>query len=447
MHDNILYLESHGWKRTGGRNGQSTGKCPHRDHTDKHPSFSINESSGGFKCFSCGFKGNSLVTLMMGVEGISYEQARERCYGEVISLEPTAKDAYHAMLDDCQKWFRSAINAQKEPLCYTAEIARQYLAKRKVESDTIGLSTGAVVKYLSKQGHFDTLNKTAMMDGGVYICGDRVTIPITHRNRIIGFSMRSLDKNSRAKYLNMVDTDLYPYNKWMFGLDDQKSDTVYVTEGVFDAIAVGGVALLGTNLSPERISLLHRFKNIYLLFDNDAGGWKAVEDFYFYSRGMLPNSVVKVVNLPCDPDECANVSYYVNTAMGIIQWVARHASRIRPAEAMVNEVQRIKRRADECYEMDDVERVCLNEFLVVECAMSLFYPGLLGSPWSGAWSEMCQHVEKVTGVGFYKGSTVADHSPATIEQVGVAIPYPKGNTGSSSSEPLATPDTLTDGEK
>jgi DNA primase catalytic core len=449
MHDNLAYLYSRGWQQTGGKGGQLTGKCPHRDHDDKHPSFSISEVTGAFRCFSCGFKGQAPTTLMMGVEGISYEQARERAYGATISLEPTRRDAYHALMDDCQKWFHAALRATKEPLATTAKTANNYLKQRGVdcESYEVGLSTGLIVKYISKQGHFDALRQTPMLsEEGTYICGDRVTVPITKDNRVIGFSMRSLDKAAKShKYLNLIDTELYPYHKWLFNLDKHTGDTVRVTEGVFDAMAVGGVALLGTNLSPERISLLHRYKTIYLLFDNDAGGWKAVEDFYFMSRAVLPHSIVKVCDLPRDPDECReNIGLYEKDACCIAQWLARKASRVRPLGAMVNEVKRLKSRADDCYDLDDVERIMLNELLVVECAMSLFAPKLYGGEkeWSAAWSEMCRIVEKETGVSFFSGVRVGtDCSTVIGEQVGSDTT----TTGDNSSSPMSDPDTLDNG--
>lgn len=44
--------------------------CPHPEHNDSHPSWSINTHTGVHNCFSCGFKGNfvSLVEAVLGVE-------------------------------------------------------------------------------------------------------------------------------------------------------------------------------------------------------------------------------------------------------------------------------------------------------------------------------------------------------------------------------------------
>ena len=431
MHDNILYLERMGWKATGGRNGQLHGRCPHRDHADKNPSFSINEVSGAFKCFSCGWKGQSAVTLMMGVEGISYEQAREKVYGTDISIEPTDRDAYLSVMSDCDRWYRAALRARQEPLASVVKPVLGYLADRRVSIDEfgIGYSGSQIIKFLSKNGHYENLKRLTPMtdDTGYYICDSRITIPITHNGQTIGFSMRSTDPDSKQhKYLNMVNTDLFPYNKWLFNLDNCKGASVRVTEGALDAMAVDGVALLGTNITPERVSLLHRFKEIYLLFDNDAGGWKAVEEFYFASRGTLPNSVIKVCSLPRDPDECRDsVTLYEKESLDIVHWLARTATRRRPTGLMVNEVRRLQKRFEEHYEISDVERVLLNDFLVVEASLSLFAPKLYGgnSKWTEAWSEMCRVVEKETGVTFFNGVKCGAESNTTKRQ-GDSLPSP-----------------------
>jgi hypothetical protein len=48
--------------------------CPfHRP--DKHPSFSVNLSSGGFLCFSCGARGGNVVDFLIQRDGISFKAA------------------------------------------------------------------------------------------------------------------------------------------------------------------------------------------------------------------------------------------------------------------------------------------------------------------------------------------------------------------------------------
>lgn len=409
MHANVDYLLSKGWQYKESR-GELTGKCPNRDHKDKNPSFGINSSTGQFKCFSCGFKGSSLVTLMMGVEGLSREEASDRVFGTMeVELEVSDKTIYNGIMTEAQRWFTSAIKAQKEPLKTSAYNAREYLRTRGITDDiiakyNIGYSHDNIVKYLSGKGMYNELSRlTQFLADGSYICGDRITVPVYNRNVLIGFSMRSLNKKADRKYLNLINADLYPSKKWFFNLDNCTTDTLLLTEGVFDAIAVNGAAMLGTALSPERLELLYRYKNIYLLFDNDAGGWKAVEDFYFYSKGILTKSVVKVCNLPCDPDECVDsIGTYVDNALPITHWIARRTASHRNPEVMCNEVRRIHERADNCYEMNEIERKLLDQYLLVECALMRFSPKLWGGDgeWSRAWSEMALEVEKMTGIKF-----------------------------------------------
>lgn len=410
MHANADYLISRGWQYKESRN-ELTGKCPHRDHNDKNPSFGMNSNTGQFKCFSCGFKGSSLVSLMIGVEGITYQEAMDRLYdSRPVELEVSDRTIYNDIMTESQKWFTSAIKAQREPLKTCAYNAREYLRKRGITDDiitkyNIGYSHDGVVQYLSKKGLYNEACKHTQFisENNAYICGNRITVPVYHRNVLIGFSMRALDAKAERKYLNLINPSLYPSSEWFFNLDNCKGDTLLLTEGVFDAIAVDGAAMLGTSLSPDRIALLHKYKNIYLLFDNDAGGWKAIEDFYFYSKGVLTKSVVKVCDLSCDPDECADsIPAYLEKAIPITHWVARRTASHRNPEVMCNEVRRTRDRADSCYEMNDIERRLLDQYLLVECALVRFSPKLWGGDgeWTRAWSEMALAIEKMTGIPF-----------------------------------------------
>lgn len=441
MHDNLLYLYSIGWKETGDKNGQVTGRCPHRDHKDNNPSFGINSVTGKFNCFSCGFKGSSPVTLIMGCEGLSYEQARDKAYGTVnISLEPTEIDRYHAFMDECQRWFLAAINAKNPPLTHAAESARRYLAGRGVDASDVGagLSHANIIKYMSSRGYWDDMVSLGMIDSGNYICGDRITIPITHNGRTIGFSMRTLGDDTRHKYLNMVNTKIYPYHKWMYGLDKCGGEHIYITEGVFDAIAVGGAALLGTAISAERASLLHKYKKIFIMFDYDLGGWKAVEEFFFASRGMLPKSEIYVCDIPCDPDETNQLKMYVDQSVSILHWMARRASRVKPIESMLCEVRRLSKRVSDCPEIGQIEAAMFNSLLYTECLMSYFAPVLYGGDgeWSRSWSELCLEMERSTGVDFFRSVRLGSVlSPEPLyEHGGASTILPQ--TSASSSAPI-----------
>ena len=57
--------------------------CPF--HSDEKPSLSVNIQKGVFYCFACEVKGN-FATLIAEIDGISYEEAYEKVYGEGFDL-------------------------------------------------------------------------------------------------------------------------------------------------------------------------------------------------------------------------------------------------------------------------------------------------------------------------------------------------------------------------
>ena len=61
----------------------------------------------------------------------------------------------------------------------------------------------------------------------------RIIIPLVHENKIFGFQGRSLNKQSKIKYITIILDEEQPK---IYGLDKVRKDaTVYITEGPFDS--------------------------------------------------------------------------------------------------------------------------------------------------------------------------------------------------------------------
>lgn len=86
----------------------------------------------------------------------------------------------------------------------------------------------------------------------------RLIIPFYHQNKLIFFQGRDLfDSPDRLKYLSSA----VPKGNIMYGMDEihrKTDDPLYVVEGFFDAYHLGGIAVLGNEISPEQIKILNR---------------------------------------------------------------------------------------------------------------------------------------------------------------------------------------------
>jgi hypothetical protein len=116
--------------------------------------------------------------------------------------------------------------------------------------------------------------------------GNRIIIPYTYKNKIVGHTSRFLD-NKIPKYINEQQPG------YVFNIDSQKPDwqVCIVTEGIFDALSIDGVAVLHNDINNDQVTLLGSLnKPIILVPDRDNTGLalcdKALELGY---RVSLPN--------------------------------------------------------------------------------------------------------------------------------------------------------------
>jgi hypothetical protein len=100
-----------------------------------------------------------------------------------------------------------------------------------------------------------------------------VIIPFTHDGRIVGHTQRFLD-DRKPKYISNSQPG------YVFGTDLQHYDWTHaiVVEGIFDALCIGGLAVMHSTISDEQAQLIRRLgKEITVVPDQDLSGIELVD--------------------------------------------------------------------------------------------------------------------------------------------------------------------------
>jgi hypothetical protein len=257
MLDILAYLPA---KRKSSSSGWISFNAPCCVHNGENPD---RRSRGGLKlsnegwsyhCFNCGYT----ASFILG-RNLSYKARKFLSWSNVpqeeierINLESLRHKSINGILESRQTIEKSAdIRFEERDLpTDTEELsaeAMQYLANRSISLD------------------YPFLFKSKPRPG--------IVIPFTHENQVVGNCTRFLDDRT-PKYLN----DMPP--GYVFGTDLQRDlwQSVLVMEGVFDALSIGGLAVLHAEINDAQVRLIRSLgREVVVVPDQDAAGMKLVD--------------------------------------------------------------------------------------------------------------------------------------------------------------------------
>jgi hypothetical protein len=140
----------------------------------------------------------------------------------------------------------------------------------------ISADIGPVIDYVYNRG-FDALSKNFFWSPAPgYI--DRVLLPYYYEGKIVGNTARKIT-NGKPKYLS----DQHPFFVYNIDAQDPLSKYVFVVEGQFDALAVGGVALLTNEISQQQAHIINSLgKEVIVIPDQDKAGLTLIKQAIDY---------------------------------------------------------------------------------------------------------------------------------------------------------------------
>jgi hypothetical protein len=142
------------------------------------------------------------------------------------------------------------VMAKKKAESKVAEIElppNTYQVSSIVESDAW---TIVASEYLAGRGLSLAANKWFLSSNLEY--RDRLIVPYYKDGKLIYWQARSFDENAKKRYINPnvpIEPILYGYEE----LEKNTDAPLFVMEGVFDAISINGVSMLGSKLYKQRI--------------------------------------------------------------------------------------------------------------------------------------------------------------------------------------------------
>jgi DNA primase len=292
-------------KRAG--TGSWKGLCPF--HSEKTPSFHVNETRHYFHCFGCQEKGD-VIGFLEKVEHRSFMEVLQDLADaagvelEAKPLSPAERAARRAAESERERMFRvmetTAQFFQEQYAAPVGAAARAYVDKRGISAATaerfrVGYApSNGLASFLASQkipaSDLERLGLVGVNERGRYdFFRDRVMLPVIDRQkRVIGFGGRVLDPEIKdRKYVNSPDSPLFHKKEQLYGLHAamdgiRKRDVAILVEGNFDVMSLHeagieeAVAPMGTALTAEQIGILGRLaKTVVVVFDGDAAGQRA----------------------------------------------------------------------------------------------------------------------------------------------------------------------------
>jgi DNA primase len=308
------------------------GLCPF--HSEKSPSFSVNQGEGLYYCFGCHASGD-VITFVREKERLDFPSAVEKLAARAgITLRYTDKDQGESRrkrqrLVDAMaaavEWYHQRLLQAPD-----AAPARKYLRAR-------GLTGDDVRRYRMgwAPDGWDELARALKVPADVFIDAGlgfrnranrltdsfrgRILFPIFDVNdNPVAFGGRILPGSSDpAKYKNSAESAIYAKSKTLYALNWAKADIVnanqaIVCEGYTDVIGFFGagvpraVATCGTALTEEHVRALKAYATrIVLAFDADAAGQNAAARFYEWERAYDLDVAVAALPPGVDPADLA----------------------------------------------------------------------------------------------------------------------------------------------
>jgi hypothetical protein len=238
--------------------------CTHNGQTAdrrQRGGLKVTDDSWSFHCFNCNYTASFVMgrapsfkaRRLLGWMGVPENEI------EHLTLESLRHRSIHGLINDRQQMLNTlqGIDFEERDLPAFSELLTAELDTERWQ-------------YIRARGvpeHFPIMtiaNKNVRPS---------VIVPFTYNNQIVGHTSRYLD-NRKPKYLSDVQPG------YVFGIDRQQEHWQYVlvTEGIFDALSIDGVAVMHSEISDAQARLIRSLgRQVIVVPDQDTSGLSLID--------------------------------------------------------------------------------------------------------------------------------------------------------------------------
>jgi len=241
--------------------------CVHRgDSQDRRQRGGIKPNPDGswsYHCFNCGYTASFVLgrPLTFKARKLLEWLGVEKQDIEMLNLESLKHKSIHGLIDSHREVVK-AVEFEERDLPADLELL-----------DINNPQHDKYLTYLINRGIDPTQYPYMVSPDGEGRSRERIVIPFTHNNVVVGNTARFLD-NRQPKFIS----DTQP--GYVFGIDLQKPHwtQAIVVEGVFDALSINGLAVLHNDINTQQVQVIKSLgKDITVVPDYDEAGIKLID--------------------------------------------------------------------------------------------------------------------------------------------------------------------------
>ena len=247
-------------------------RCPYCGDSQRHKSKARGyiyklKNDHNYKCHNCGIS-RTFTNFLKDFDVVLYDQYVMERYKSGITGKNSNTPNPNFQFEKTVFEKKHKINLPTIAELNTEHPAKVYLQDRKIPD-----------KFLNQLYYCENFKKWTNEQKYTFESTDkdepRIIIPLTNNGEIIGFQGRSLNKNSKIKYITIILDENQPK---IYGLDNiDWEKTVYITEGPIDSMFINNaIAMVGADI--DKMFLLSNLDvDFVIVYDNEKRNKQIVE--------------------------------------------------------------------------------------------------------------------------------------------------------------------------